>query len=756
MIASMIGLSRTPNRESYGRSWWLGFLAAALLPATGGAQSEYTFSTLGASGDESSSADGTGKAAGFFNPNSVAGDAAGNIFVADTGNNTIRKITPAGVVTTIAGVAGVAGSNDGTGSAARFNSPLGLAMDDSGTIYVADGNNCTIREITAGGTVTTLAGTAGSYGSSDGTGSAASFSMPCGLAVDGAGNIYVADNWNSTIRKITLTGVVTTLAGAAGVSGSADGLGSAAQFRSPSGVAVSNSGMVYVADTYGATIRKISPDGVVTTLAGGSFGSADGAGSSAQFEFPYGMAVDGDGNVLISDQLAGTIRRMTPAGVVTTLAGFALNSGATDGIGSAASFNQPGGITVNGSGMIYVADSKNQLIRVITSAGAVTTLAGSAGCPGNADGYIANARFNGPQGVAVDAAGTVYIADSGNKRIRKVTPTQVVTIPAIFNYETQPSAVAVDGSGNLYVSDTYSRIYKINPLGVCTVLAGGIYSGSQDGTGATAGFNNPHGVAADGNGTIYVADTINNTIRKITPDGVVTTLAGISQASGSADGTGTVARFSCPQGVAVDVTGNVYVADTNNSTIRKITPAGVVATLAGSAGQGGSTDGSGTAARFCGPTSVAVDAAGNLFVADTGNHEIRMITPAGVVSTLAGQAGSTDFATGTGHTAHFSNPVGIAVGAQGYLYVTDAAYNTVLVGAIDTTPTITTQPVDLTVTETQTAVFSVGATGGYLHYQWRKNGSDIANATAASLTFANVSVSDAGTYDVVATDHLAR
>ena len=230
-------------------------------------------------------ADGTGSAARFYFPNGVAVDSAGNVYVADTNNYTIRKITPSGVVSTLAGLAGSPGSADGTGSAARFNDPYGVAVDSAGNVYVADTGNNTIRKITPSGVVSTLAGLAGSIGSADGTGSAARFFQPYGVAVDSAGNVYVADTNNNTIRKITPSGVVSTLAGLAGSFGSADGTGSAARFYYPEGVAVDSAGNVYVADTGNDTIRKITPSGVVSTLAGlaGSIGSADGTGSAARF-----------------------------------------------------------------------------------------------------------------------------------------------------------------------------------------------------------------------------------------------------------------------------------------------------------------------------------------------------------------------------------------------------------------------------------------------------------------------------------------
>ena len=218
----------------------------------------------------------------------MAVDSADNLYVADRNNHTIRKITSGGVVSTLAGSAGATGSAAGTGSAARFNYPEGVAVDSASNLYVADSYNHTIRKITSDGVVSTLAGSAGNAGSADGTGSAARFNGPSGVAVDSAGNLYVGDYGNHTIRKITSSGVVSTLAGLAGARGSADGTGSAARFNSPNGVTLDSAGNVYVADNQNSTIRKITSGGVVTTLAGsaGASGSADGAGSAARFDAP--------------------------------------------------------------------------------------------------------------------------------------------------------------------------------------------------------------------------------------------------------------------------------------------------------------------------------------------------------------------------------------------------------------------------------------------------------------------------------------
>jgi sugar lactone lactonase YvrE len=362
----------------------MGLLSAALVMAgsTRATVQESTFTTLAGPPELGpGSADGPGSLARFRAPRGAAADSAGNVYVADAGNHTIRKVTPGGVVTTLAGLAGSHDSADGTGSAARFDYPYGVAVDSSGNVYVADTYNHTIRKVTPGGVVTTLAGLAGSYGSADGTGSAARFKNPYGVAVDSAGNVYVADTDNCTIRKVTPGGVVTTLAGLGESYGFADGTGSAARFYSPFGVAVGSVGNVYVADSRNHTIRKVTPGGVVTTLAGlaTSPGSADGKSSAARFYRPMGVAVASAGTVYVVDTSNSTIRKVTPGGVVTTLAGLAGNRGSADGTGSDARFFCPWGVAVDSAGNVYVADSLNHTIRKVTPSGVVTTLAGAAG-----------------------------------------------------------------------------------------------------------------------------------------------------------------------------------------------------------------------------------------------------------------------------------------------------------------------------------------------------------------------------------------
>ena len=588
--------------------------------------------------DGSGFVDGFGSNARFFAPWGIAVDSGGNVYVGEKGNHAVRKVSPDGWVTTVfsgdggnhfdfLGVAVnssgklfgvgydviwqlepifsvVAGSLwkkenlDGRGFVAQFNNPSGIAVDAGGTVYVADTDNCTIRKVTPDGYVMTIAGYAsvrtgngGLGGYVDGANSVALFKSPSGIAVDKWGNLYITDG-NAAIRKVTPDAVVTTLAGG-GVSGDADGIGRGAQFNSSQGIAVDGNGNVYVADTGNNKIRKITPDGVVTTLAGSeNTGSSDGTGSVAQFNSPTGVAVDGNGNVYVADSGNNRIRKITPDGVVTTLAGPVTAS--IDGKGSSARFNNPWGIAVDWNGNGYVADTDSNIVRKVTRTGVVTTLAGSAGNAGIANGKGSAARFTSPEGLAVDLGRNVYVADASNCTIRKILPT-----------------------------------------GMVATLAGlaGI-PGAANGKGSMARFNNPGGVALDAARNVYVADTGNHTIRKVTPKGVVTTLAGRAGKEGHANGKGAAASFSYPAAVSVDSSGRVYVADSGNHVIRIVTPDGTVRTLAGRVGHYGFHNGQGGAARFWDPLGIGVDGSGNVYVADSNNNTIRKVTPGGLVSTL--------------------------------------------------------------------------------------------------------------------------
>jgi len=381
------------------------------------------------------------------------------------------------------------------------------------------------------------------------------------------------------------------------------------------------------------------------------------------------------------------------------------------------------------------------------------TLAGSPGLAGEVNGTGSAARFNFPYGVTVDTDGVVYVADFSGNTVRRITAFGQVVTQLTYS-PSQPISVATNASGNLYVADYGGNAIIRTPLPMFGgIWVGGSSStpGSANGTGTTARFFHPAGVAVDSNGNIYVGDEGNHLIRKITPSAVVSTLAGLAGNPGSSNGNGTAARFNLPRGVAVDVNLNVYVADYGNHTIRKITPTGDVTTLAGLAGTAGSNDGTGAAARFRNPHSVAVDSAGSVYVADVNNHLIRKISSVGEVTTLAGLAGSPGSPDGLGSAARFNFPTGVAVDTAGILYVADSTSHTIRMSVVP--PSIGTQPAAQVVLPGGTATFSASATSNVpITYQWRKDEVAIPGATATTLTVSGAQTSASGNFTLVATN----
>lgn len=351
------------------------------------------------------------------------------------------------VATNLTGVDFTGTPGVGGGTSAKFEMPQAVAVAADGTVYVADSTNNRIRKITAAGVVSTFAGS-GALGSVDGIGTAAMFATPSGIAIDSTGNLFVANFDDHNIRKITPAGVVTTFAGpaqdpgTASVSGSTNGTGATAEFYLPRGITIDSNDNLYVTDSGNNMIRKITKTGVVTTVAGSTTpGSADGAAATARFNNPSGIAIDASGNLYVSDQDNNTIRKITPAGVVTTLAGTAGQIGWADGTGATARFEGPVGIAVDASGDVIVTDSLNNTLRRITSAGVVTTISGLPNDPaggGTVDGNLSTtARFNDPRGICITPAGVMYIVDTGNHTIRKVTGSTVSTFagtPTIFGF----------------------------------------------------------------------------------------------------------------------------------------------------------------------------------------------------------------------------------------------------------------------------------------------------------------------------------
>ena len=610
-----------------------------------------------------------------------------------------------GDITTVAGRGVPTFSGDGgPATQAGLNWPWSPGVDAKGNVYIADTPNNRIRRVGLDGIITTIAGngTAGSSGDG-GPATQASLSSPWGATADANGNVYIADSGNNRIRRVGPDGVITTIAGGGTPpSGSIGDGGPATQARLGFGyaVALDDGGNVYIADGTNR-VRRVGSDGIITTIAGNGTAGYSGDGgpaTQASLNIPYGVAVDANRNVYIAEGNNHRIRRVGTDGVITTFAGNGVAGFSGDGgPATQASLRTPIGVGVDAQGNVYIGDIGNNRIRRVGTDGIITTIAGNGSSGYSGDGGPATqATFRNLDGIAVDARGNVYVADRYNNCIRRVGTDGVITtvagVPSSgFSGDggsatqakldlTFGGGVTVDTRGNVYIADINNqRIRRVGPDGVITTFAGNGAAGfSGDGGPATqASFGNLYGVTVDVRGNVYIADRDNHRIRRVGPDGVITTIAGNGAAGFSGDGGfATQARLNSPYGLTVDAQGNVYIADQGNNRIRQVDPEGIITTFAGGGVPFSNPIGDGEPAiraRLNQPWRMAVDAQRNIYIADRFNNRIRRVRPDGVITTFAG----TGFAGlsgdgGPAAQANLKSPQGVAVDAKGNVYISDS------------------------------------------------------------------------------------
>jgi YVTN family beta-propeller protein/VCBS repeat-containing protein len=605
---------------------------------------------------------GPAMAAPIGDPNDIAVGADGAIYVASASTNRVFKVTPDGRLLAFAGNGGIAPSGDGDGGpaiAAGLPQPRGIAVDSSGNVFIV--MNGRIRRVDPNGMITTFA----------------RFGIPTpAIAVDSDGQLYVAES-NNRIRKFDTSGVATTVFGGGIVGFSGDGGPlTSARFSNITGLAIDDAGNLFIADSGNQRIRKVDLSGTITTVAGSGatgFSGDGGPATTASLNFPAGIAVSDAGDLFIADAGNRRIRQVTAAGTISTIAGngdFPV-SGGGDGPASSAGLGSISGVGVDASGNVVLTATRR--VRKVDPSGFIATVAGNGEYSFGGDaGFATAAGLGWPEAIAVDATGNMFISDRSNARVRKVDPTGVIT--TVAGGITGLRGIAVDSQGNLFIADeTAHRVRKVDATGLITTVAGnGAQAYAGDGGLATAAaLSRPRDVAVDSAGNLFIADSVNQRVRKVDSDGIMTTVAGTGVgAFGGDGGPATAASLFNPYGVAVDPLGNLFIADSGNNRIRKVDTTGVIVTVAGGGVQ--QVDGiAATTAVLASLTSVAVDTAGNLFISQVANQRhVRKVDAAGIITTVVVGVG---FAGDGGpvSAARMSEVYGIAVDAVGDLRIAD-------------------------------------------------------------------------------------
>lgn len=675
----------------------------ALFPTVSSGQ--YTIRTASGGGPP----DGIPGTQAGVSPNSIATDQSGNVYIPSIQQQAVFRLSTSGILTTVAGTgaAGSAGESVPANSAS-LNLPNDVAVDAAGNIFISDSYNYRVRKVSTTGAMTTVPGFP----------LLASNQVPLtprAIAIDSSGNLYVS-TW-SQIFKVSAAGVRTLVAGSEETGYSGDGgPATAALLGGVNSMSFDPQGNLYIAEPFIHRIRKISVSGTITTVAGigqEGFSGDGGMATGARLYHPHAIAVDASGNIFITDTSNSRIRRVHTDGIITTIAGNGFAAFTGDGPATVASLYGPKGIAVDASGVVYIADTGNSRLRKLTPDGMLATVAGNGTLGRSGDNGAATlAQLSRPAGVAAGPSGSYYIADTSNSSVRRVSASGSITTVAgtgfwgdsgdgglaIFADVAGPAAIRVDTSGNVYIGGGLTRVRKVSPGGVISTFAGtGAQGFSGDGGPAVnAQLNFPKDFAIDTAGNVFIADQQNHRIRRVSVSGIITTIAGSGSRGFAGDGgAATSAKLNYPSGIALDSEGNLYISDTDNYRIRKVSMSGIITTVAGngvemSAGDGGPA----VNTSLNHPYGLAVDNAGNIFVSEW--NRIRKIAINGTITTIAG-TGAADFSGDGGPALNASLHAGAGLAidnTSGVLYIADTESNRIRT----LTPPVSVQPAALTFT----------------------------------------------------------
>ena len=652
-----------------------------LLASTAASAQQYVISTIAGGAPPATPAPGLALTLGLVL--GVVADDGGNLYLASADLNAVFRLDSSGVLTRVAGNSRTGYSGDGgPATNARITSPKGLALDAAGNLFVADYGNRRIRRVSRDGIITTVAGSGACCFSGDGGPAVnAALATPLGLSVDAVGNLFIADEYNHRVRKVSTSGIITTVAGNGipGFSGDG-GPGDKAQLSYPTSVAADRAGNLYIADYNNHRIRMLSADGILTTAAGnGVIGSSgdDGPATDANLIWAVSIGVDGADNLYIAD--SGSVRKVS-GGKITTVAGGGTSWGpSSDGAAATSAAIQPRAIAADEPGNLFIADAfGNSFIHKVSSNGTITTVAGNPTAYVSGDGGRAvDARLENPGGVAIDRDGNFYIVDV--RDIRKVSVDGSISTVAPGcggpdDYDT-PCGIAVDTAGNLYVSDEFG-VRKISPSGATTKVS------------STPSY----GIAVDTTGNLYMSDQFSCQIRRFSTAGTMTVVAGNGSCGYSGDGgMATAAQIGSATAMNVDRTGSIYFVE-GDARIRKVSPEGIITTIAGG-GPGELADGSlATSGGIRDVIGLATDSTGSVFYQefsafnqDDYPRRLRKISPGGIVTTIAG-TGSAGYSGDAGPAILAQlNPRAeergnnLSVDSAGNVYVADAGNHAIRV-----------------------------------------------------------------------------